>query len=81
MATVDGVPLPAVLDENVASVSPAMLRAMITLFAGQPMGAEADFVRAEHDQAGERRVKLKYRNEVPPRNVASVDIDASQPTC
>lgn len=44
-----------------------MLHAMVALFAGQLMGAKADaWYGAEHDQAGERRAKLKYRNEVPP---------------
>jgi hypothetical protein len=42
MTAVDSVPFAAMLEENLASASPDMLRAMVALFAGQLMGAEAD---------------------------------------
>lgn len=61
MTAVDSVPFAAMLEENLASASPDMLRAMVALFAGQLMGAEADAVcGAEYGQSGEGRVN--YRN-------------------
>ena len=61
MTAVDSVPFSTVLEENLASASPDMLRAMVALFAGQLMGAQADAVcGAEYGQAGEGRVN--YRN-------------------
>lgn len=61
MTAVDGVPFSTVLEENLASASPDMLRAMVALFAGQLMGAEADALcGAEYGQSGEGR--MNYRN-------------------
>ena len=42
MTAVDSLPFAAALEENLASASPDMLRAMVALFARQLMGAEAD---------------------------------------
>jgi hypothetical protein len=41
MTAVDSLPLSAVLEENLASASPDVLRAMVAIFAQQLMGAEA----------------------------------------
>ena len=61
MTAVDSVPFAGLLEENLASASPDMLRAMLAVFAGQLMGAEADALcGAEYGQAGEGRVN--YRN-------------------
>ena len=61
MTAVDSLPFSAALEENLASASPDMLRAMLAVFAGQLMGAEADAVcGAEYGQSGEGRVN--YRN-------------------
>jgi putative transposase len=61
MTAVDSVPFSAVLEENLASASPDVLRAMLAVFAGQLMGAEADALcGAGYGQSGEGRVN--YRN-------------------
>ena len=61
MTAVDSVPFSAMLEENLASASPDVLRAMLAVFAGQLMGAEADALcGAEYGQSGEGRVN--YRN-------------------
>lgn len=66
MTALDSVPLSAVLEENLASASPDVLRAMLALFAQQLMGAEADALcGAEYGQSGEGRVNS--RNGYRPR--------------
>ena len=42
MTAVDSVPFSAMLEENLASASPDVVRAMLAVFASQLMGAEAD---------------------------------------
>lgn len=60
MTAVDSLPLSAVLEENLASASPDMLRAMVALFAQQLMGAEADALcGAEYGQASEGRTNSR----------------------
>ena len=60
MTAVDSLPFSAVLEENLATASPDMLRAMVALFAQQLMGAEADALcGAEYGQAGEERTNRR----------------------
>ncbi len=60
MTAVDSLPFAAALEDNLASASPDMLRAMIALFARQVMGAEADALcGAEYGQVSEGRTNSR----------------------
>src|SRR5580700_10718697 len=77
MTAVDSVPFSAMLEENLASASPDVLRAMLALFAQQMMGAEADALcGAEYGQAGEGRVNSRngYRHRSWDTRAGTVDL-------
>ncbi|CDR06533.1 predicted protein [Streptomyces iranensis] len=66
MTAPDSVPLHALTEDNLASASPDLLRAMIKTFADALMSAEADAVcGAEYGQVSEERVN--HRNGYRPR--------------
>jgi putative transposase len=77
MTAVDSVPFSAMLEENLASASPDVLRAMLVLFAQQMMGAEADALcGAEYGQVGEGRVNSRngYRHRSWDTRAGTVDL-------
>lgn len=60
MTAVDSLPFAAAFEENLASASPDMLRAMVAVFAQQLMGAEADALcGAEYGQVSAGRVNSR----------------------
>ena len=60
MTAVDSLPFAAALEENLASASPDMLRAMVALFAQQLMGAKADALcGADYGQVSEGRTNSR----------------------
>ncbi len=60
MTAGDSLPFAAALEENLASASPDMLRAMVAFFAQQMMGAEADALcGAEYGQVSEGRTNSR----------------------
>jgi putative transposase len=60
MTAVDSLPFAAALEENLASASPGMLRAMVAVFAQQLMGAEADALcGAEYGQISAERTNSR----------------------
>ncbi len=66
MTAPDSVPLRALAEENLASASPDLLRAMVKTFADALMSAEADVLcNAEYGQVNEERVN--HRNGYRPR--------------
>ncbi|MCX2926123.1 transposase [Streptomyces sp. NEAU-W12] len=66
MTTPDSLPLHALTEDNLASASPDLLRAMIKTFADTLMSAEADALcNAEYGQASDERVD--HRNGYRPR--------------
>lgn len=77
MTAEPSVPFSAMLEENLASASPDVLRAMVALFAQQMMGAEADALcGAEYGQAGEGRVNYRngYRHRAWDTRAGTVDL-------
>ncbi|MDX2708235.1 transposase, partial [Streptomyces sp. PA03-6a] len=66
MTAPDSLPLHALTEENLASASPDLLRAMVKTFADALMSAEADTLcNAEYGQVSDERVN--HRNGYRPR--------------
>ncbi len=60
MTAPDSVPFAALLEENLASASPDLLRAMVKSFAQAMMSAEVDeLCGAEYGQVSEERVNSR----------------------
>jgi putative transposase len=77
MTAVDSVPFSAMLEENLASASPDVLRAMLALFASQMMGAEADALcGAEYGQVSDGRTNSRngYRHRAWDTRAGTVDL-------
>lgn len=77
MTAVDSLPFAAALEENLASASPDMLRAMVAVFAQQLMGAEADALcGATYGQPSEERVNSRngYRPRTWDTRAGSVEL-------
>ncbi len=77
MTAVDSLPFAAALEENLASASPDMLRAMVALFAQQLMGAEADALcGAAYGRPSEERVNSRngYRPRAWDTRAGSVEL-------
>jgi len=77
MTAVDSLPFAAALEENLASASPDMLRAMVAVFAQQMMGAEADVLcGAAYGQPSDERVNSRngYRPRTWDTRAGSVEL-------